>query len=220
VWALTANNATYTADTARRVLPIPLEVRGSSPETAGGWRFDPVERALSDVQTYYRAALGMLSAHLSASEPVQLAPWGSYDSWSAIVRGALVRAGLPDPIALREQVGEVDQDAITFAALFSVCTQMHAVGDSFAAGDVYDWFALHPDMLIGREKAWDAAKARHVFDLIDVDLGGRHADRVRFGKLVTRYARRRTDRGQYWERRGRKSRSGAAVWQVIGPTLA
>jgi hypothetical protein len=54
----------------------------------------------------YRAALVMLRAWLrSGLEPAELVgwagPWASFNDWSRVVRGAIVFAGLADPIGAK-----------------------------------------------------------------------------------------------------------------------
>ena len=51
------------------------------------------------------AALTILSAFCKAGRPAQrLKPWGSYEGWSALIRGAIVWLGLPDPEGAREEL--------------------------------------------------------------------------------------------------------------------
>ncbi len=68
---------------------------------------------------YLSAALTILRAFHVAGRPDQrISPWGSFTAWSKLVRGALVWAGLPDPIITQRRVSadgnEVDNDAHDF----------------------------------------------------------------------------------------------------------
>ena len=56
------------------------------------------------------AALTILRAYFVAGRPVQAGGvWGSYESWSALVRGSIVWAGLTDPLKTRETAKADDQ---------------------------------------------------------------------------------------------------------------
>jgi len=106
-WYATGNNVELIGDTARRTLHIRLESLLEEPEARGdfqrkdlrGWVLDQRPRLA-------RAALTMLRAYLAAGCPEsgKLAPWGSYEEWSRIVRGAIVWAGLPDPYETRREL--------------------------------------------------------------------------------------------------------------------
>jgi hypothetical protein len=98
-WYATGNNVQLRADSARRVCHIRMETAEERPEMKTGFRHP-------DLRAHVRAHRGpILSAALTilrgwavAGRPTQgLTPWGSYEGWSAVVREALVFAGMPDP---------------------------------------------------------------------------------------------------------------------------
>lgn len=120
VWYGTANSPVFRADTSRRVLPIPLDSGTPNPEHR---RF-----RIGDLKGFVRArraelavdALTILRAYSAAGRPEQDLPaWGSYEGWSALVRGAIVWLGYPDPAATTEGIGEIDLGQQTLERLLA-----------------------------------------------------------------------------------------------------
>jgi hypothetical protein len=108
----TGNNVAIRADTARRVCHLRLESPEERPEERSdirrpnlvGWVIDNRDRLLA-------AALTILRAYHEAGRPDHgLKPWGSFESWSRLVRNALVWCGLPDPGETRQVVQEQADD--------------------------------------------------------------------------------------------------------------
>lgn len=108
----TGNNVAIRADTARRICHIRLESPLERPEE----RIDVARPHLIKWVTENReslltAALTILKAYHRAGRPdFKLKPWGSFESWSGLVRNAIVWCGLIDPgqtrVAVQEQADE------------------------------------------------------------------------------------------------------------------
>jgi hypothetical protein len=86
------------------------------------------------------AALTILKAWHAAGRPTTgLKPWGSYEGWSAVVREAVVFAGLPDPgetrIALQTAA---DRDAGAMATILSCLAQLDPDRRGVTAAEVVD----------------------------------------------------------------------------------
>jgi hypothetical protein len=104
----TGNNVVVRADTARRVCHVRLESPEERPEERGdfkrphliSWVLDERERLLSAALTILRAY------HLAGRPDLGLKPWGSFESWSRVVRSAVAWCGLPDPGETRQVVQE------------------------------------------------------------------------------------------------------------------
>lgn len=99
-WFGTGNNCLFRGDTARRVLQIRLESPEEKPEERVGFKHpDLLAWIRQERGRLLVAGLTVLTAFCHAGRPMPsgLKPWGSYESWSNLVRAALVWAGQPDP---------------------------------------------------------------------------------------------------------------------------
>lgn len=121
-WYATGNNVILNGDTSRRCVHIRIESPDEHPEDRGGFRH-------SDLLGWIRqhrpelvtAALTVLRAYSVAGRPdMGLTPWGSFEGWSRLVRGAIVWAGQADPGLTREELRrESDRDASALADLIA-----------------------------------------------------------------------------------------------------
>lgn len=114
VWAATGNNLRFGSDIARRVLPIRLVPDVENPEERTGFDHPNLMQWVTDNRPQLAvAALTMLRAYFVAGKPAQPGgQWGSFESWSEIVRGAIVWCGLADPLATRE-TAKADDNSIS-----------------------------------------------------------------------------------------------------------
>jgi hypothetical protein len=108
VWYATGNNVQVGADTARRIVPVRLEVLEERPEDRSGFKHPNLLKWVRQERPrLVTAALTILAAYLRAGSPDQhLTPMGSFEGWSGLVRSALVWAGLPDPCATSRLLAE------------------------------------------------------------------------------------------------------------------
>jgi hypothetical protein len=99
VWYATGNNVMVGADTARRACHVRLESPEERPEERQGFEQPHLLRWVGEQRPrLLAAALTILRGYCAAGKPDQgLPPWGSFEGWSALVRSAVVWAGLPDP---------------------------------------------------------------------------------------------------------------------------
>ncbi len=113
VWCATGNNISFGADTARRVLCCRLVSPEENPEDRTGFRHPQLlEWLRNDRHRLAVAAVTILRAFAAAGRPDQgLKPWGSYEAWGKLIRGAIVYAGLPDPAETRQEVRNSDRSA-------------------------------------------------------------------------------------------------------------
>jgi hypothetical protein len=136
-WFGTGNNVQLGADTSRRVCHIRLESDKDRPELRDAF-------ARPDLRGHVRANRGrLLSAaltvlrgwHVAGRPGEKLPAWGSYESWSAVVRQSVVWAGLEDPGETRLALQtEADRDAAAMAALITGLAKVdpHQVGRTSA----------------------------------------------------------------------------------------
>jgi hypothetical protein len=139
VWLLSANNASLSTDLTRRVLPIRLRSDVEHPDDRAGFRHaDLLAWVRQERPRLLRAALTVLRAWYVAGCPqpaTPLDPWGSFESWSRIVRGCIQWLGLDDPVRARRELREradVDRDALLL--LYATIRQMGTVSAAECAG--------------------------------------------------------------------------------------
>lgn len=109
----TGNNVELGADMHRRVVHVRLAPIEEDPSVRSGFRHaDLVGYVMERRAVLYTAALTVLRAFVAAGRPDQrLEPWGSYEAWSQLVRGALVWAGREDPATGRAELrATADED--------------------------------------------------------------------------------------------------------------
>lgn len=111
VWWASGNNVETSDDMARRTAPVELVAREERPELRQGFKADQSEEANGETGTaalrakakrgrwgYVADVLTILRAWHCAGRPSSgLSSWGSFESWSRVIRGALVFAGCEDP---------------------------------------------------------------------------------------------------------------------------
>jgi hypothetical protein len=104
----TGNNVEVRADTARRICHIRLESPEERPEERSDFRRPHLISWVLDNRTrLLTGALTILRAYHVAGRPDHgLKPWGSFESWSRLVRNAVVWCGLTDPGETRQVVQE------------------------------------------------------------------------------------------------------------------
>ena len=105
-WFVTGNNVQVRGDMARRIQHVRLESSLDRPEDRAGFAHaDLEEHVLEHRPAFLTAALTILRAYCVAGRPAQgLAPWGSFEGWSLLIRGAIVFSGEPDAADAREEL--------------------------------------------------------------------------------------------------------------------
>ncbi len=95
----TGNNVQLAGDIVRRCLHCRLESPEERPEERADFRYPDLRgHVRANRGRYVAALLTVLRAYTAAGRPaMNLAPWGSFEGWSKLVRAALVWCGLPDP---------------------------------------------------------------------------------------------------------------------------
>ncbi len=130
LWFASGNNVVLRGDLPRRVLHVRIEAPVEKPEERSEFRHPRlIEWVKSERPRLVAAALTILRAFVAAGRPGSdsLPTWGSYEAWSALVRGAVVWVGLPDPVKTRQElVAHASSDLDALRAL------------------IEDWHALDP----------------------------------------------------------------------------
>ncbi len=143
VWTVfaTGNNVTLAADTARRVCHVRLESPEERPEERTGFRHPHLLTWVAEQRPrLLSAALTILHGYCAAGRPEQgLKPWGSFEGWSILVRGAIVWAGLPDPGETRIQLIEAsDVAASGMAALLEAIERLDPLRQGLTAAEIVE----------------------------------------------------------------------------------
>jgi hypothetical protein len=192
----TANNCSVVGDTARRVLPIRLETPLQEPEKRTGFRH---KHQLVYVQEnrgkQLAACLTILRAYCAAGRPDQdLEAWGSFEAWSDLVRGAIVWAGLPDPVGTRMHLKESgDGAAQEIAGLHKIWELVLEKGDSgLTAAQVITILYPTQERNVGGPRYTEFRTARGILE----DMLGAKPDAYRLG-LKLRTIRRRVYEGRF-----------------------
>lgn len=179
-WFGTGNNPAVQRDTLRRVLPSRLETSAERPEERTGFRHDPllphVEREHPRLTV---AALTVLRAFCVAGHPdMKLKAWGSFEGWSALVRGALVWAGQADPALARQQLVEAaDTERTALGVLLENWKKLDASGSGITAARIIETIAEGGD-------GETAIALREAVEELVPPHGGKPASAKSFGKRL------------------------------------
>jgi putative DNA primase/helicase len=117
------NNMLFQGDTARRVVPIDLDPAVEKPEERSNFRHAPLLPWVRDQRPQLVvAALTLLRAFFAADCPqAALAPLGSFEEWSTLVRQALVWAGEDDPCEGRKDIAAESDPKIERFQTLLIC---------------------------------------------------------------------------------------------------
>lgn len=95
IWMLTSNNATMTADLARRCVRVRLDHRLESPYERQTWAHADLHRWTADHRGRLASALlSLIAGWLEAGSPAPAVSLASYGAYSRVVGGILAHAGV------------------------------------------------------------------------------------------------------------------------------
>jgi len=105
-WFATGNNVQLQGDTVRRIVHIRLRTPEERPEERADFRYPRLLETIQERRpSLVLACLTILRGYMAAGAPVQnLKPWGSYEGWSSVVRGAVTWLGMDDPGETRREL--------------------------------------------------------------------------------------------------------------------
>ena len=109
VFGFSGNNLRLSGDASRRVVRVRLEPSEQNPEDRRGFAVADLRSHVSErFPELHSAALQVLAAFAAAGFPgdESLEPWGSFERFSRVVRGALVWCGFADPLESRQKLRE------------------------------------------------------------------------------------------------------------------
>jgi putative DNA primase/helicase len=130
IWSATGNNMAFGSDVGRRVLPIRLQSPLEAPENRSGFVHPNLLAWIESQRPQLAvAALTILRAYFVAGSPAQSGgEWGSFESWSATIRGAIVWAGGADPLPTRATALAGDDTAALLGKLIAGIEQADPTG--------------------------------------------------------------------------------------------
>lgn len=149
-WFITGNNVTLAADTPERCLHIRLHCEDESPNLRAAFRYPDLFAVVRERRAeLLSSALVILKAFIRAGMPDQRLPaWGSFESWSRLVRGSLVFAGMPDPAVTRHELeAAADVETDTKAMLVAGIDELQGasgISGGLRAVDILDMLRNAP----------------------------------------------------------------------------
>lgn len=150
-WYATGNNIAIGPEMFRRILPARLVSPVENPEKRTGFRHADLRGYVTRRSAELRsAALTILRAYCVAGRPAAgLSAMGSFEGWSALVRGAIVWVGREDPATAIDALKETDDRGPKLRALAGLwmklqtqlgthdrgCTAKQAIDHAVKGGD-------------------------------------------------------------------------------------
>lgn len=199
----TGNNLILQGDLSRRFLVAHLDPRDERPELRQ-FAFDPVQFALTERGALV-AALHTI-ARWGMRQSVNLAPVGSFETWSRRVRDPLVALGLADCCEVLAELHKEDPER---EAALELLTEWHKAFKTIEERSVAE--------IIRAATASDRAALRDALDAVAGGPGGINPKRL--GKYLTRI-RDRVFEGHVMRRGGGNLSDKVATWFVEGPGVS
>lgn len=95
-WVATGNGVRASADMARRIVQITLDAKTPSPHTRSNFRHPNLIAWITENRpSLLRASLVLVSNWIAQGRPRGTRSLGSFESWSAVMGGVLLAAGIP-----------------------------------------------------------------------------------------------------------------------------
>jgi hypothetical protein len=203
IWSATGNNMAFGSDVGRRVLPIRLQSTLETPENRSGFVHPDLLSWVGSQQPRLAvAALTILRAYFVAGCPQQpKGDWGSFESWTAKIRGAIVWAGGADPLPTRATALASDDSAALLGKLIKGIEQADPTGIGLTTKEIQR-------RTFGSEGDCDEneALAEAVFEIC-----GERFDARQFGRRVRQY-KNRVWEGRYID--DESAGGGVKRWRV------
>jgi len=137
LWLVNGNNLEFREDMSRRAILCTMDAGMERPAER---KFDVDLKAEVPRRRHelVPAALTVLRAFIVAGRPglEKLTPFGGFEDWSNLVRGALVWAGEPDPHETQADVAAVDSVREELSSLIEAWEQMIDIGAVVTAGEL------------------------------------------------------------------------------------
>lgn len=182
-WYITGNNIILAPDTAERCLHIRLICKDEKPHLRTGFKYPDLFTAVqAKRQELLSAAIIILKAYIAAGRPKQkMEVWGSFESWSDLVRGAIVWCGLDDPAVTRAELEtEADVGKDVASSLVEGWLELQKIANSpkgLTAREVHDMLSRGTSVPLLRDALEELAGT--VGKLPNAHTIGRHLREIR-----------------------------------------
>jgi hypothetical protein len=154
------------------------------------------------------AAISLLRWHINHEDELEVDQLSSFEAWSDIICGAIVRAGLPSPLLARATIEEVDQDKEQFETLLFALHRLD-LPERFTTRQVSN--ELQRTRTDDRNAAIDALEEA---GLLKQFGDPETLDKPKLGRWLRSHKGRRNEDGWYIERLPKKHRNGAVLWSI------
>jgi hypothetical protein len=204
------NNFGVFGDMVRRTLLARLDPKCERPELRQFKTEDPILVLRRERPRYVVDALTVLRAFVVAGKPEKIAPLGSFEGWSELVRAALIWLGEADPCTTMEKIRAHNPE---LAALRSVVNQWHHTfgQDRLTVKQLIERSSEQVDDHMGSSR-FVHAELREALLIVAGNRGG--IDSRRLGEYLKASQDRIVD-GKRIIRAG--DRQGVALWQIEIP---
>ncbi|MCO8124351.1 hypothetical protein NHH03_21610 [Stieleria sp. TO1_6] len=178
VYFLTGNNCSVSQDIARRTCFVRLEPTIENPDLRSDFRIpNLLDHILENRETLICDALTILRAFKASGESPDLEPWGGFENWSALVRGAVVWLGLADPIKGTKETKASAQSSDIFGDLIAALESAGASGK--LSREIYD--------LATKRDPYGVLFHPELNDVFLSDCDNKKITTQRIGKILQRY---------------------------------
>lgn len=159
-WFVTGNNMSLAPDTAERCVNVRLQSKEEKPHLRTDFKYPFLFEVVRERRgVLLSAALTILKAFIVAGKPKPdgLTSWGGFETWSRLVRSAVMFAGLPDPALTRFELEEqADTEGDEKANLIFALDEWQKVAANsapYTAHDVIDQVRANPDAVPSLRRA-------------------------------------------------------------------
>lgn len=219
-WFATGNNVELGGDLLRRTLHVRLDLLSERPEQRSGFRIPSLlahvtkhrARLYADAVTVVAA---WMRSGIASGAPGQVAPLGSYEAWSRVVRDALLWLDLPDPVETQAALMErADAGVTALGDLLRAWRAWEPSPDGVSIGDLIRRLYGKPDMWA--TTATTTAQTLAMRDALEAFVGAQPERPPSARRLACklREARRRVVEGNYVDVVGRSGECGR-LWAAL-----
>ena len=137
LFSANGNNVVLQGDMQRRAIMCYIDAACERPEERP-FNFDPTQRARENRGRYVAAAITILRAYIVAGMPVRVSPFGSFDEWSRLIRGALIWLGCEDPYLTAQNIKVEEPEGNALGAVLTALKATIGAGKPITVRELID----------------------------------------------------------------------------------